>query len=741
MKRRLPLVCAAAAAVTLIAAGLPVGGSGQDGIFVALREAQTGVHPARVFQLVRAEGIGKQSEITLEGSDGLLPLRVWRPSDDPETQLIRPTQPLKWDQAYRLCVTAERQGVARRLLPILRHCVGFRTMTLPLAQGAEDADILVLLGRDDAYGAFYPAILEAEGFPDVASVPVERFRPGGLAGRAVVILASGTVPDALALALEDWMRGGGLLVAMRPGADLLPMLGLSTSAGAFRGGQLVADARLPLTQRLAHGPIRLHGRIEPFTTRAPPDHRSDAGDAAILADPPPWLARLQDRHGTPLPYPAAAMNHVGQGMAAAFPFSLAETVAVTRQGNPQWAGQDRDGFHPLRANDLFYPDHLDMNALHVPQADELQRLLANVIVAGTSRPIPRFWYLPHQRRAVILLTGDDHATQGGTQRMFDLLESLDRPNCRLDRWDCLRASSYLDPETRFEAATSYAARGFEIGLHVDSGCRDRAPHDLAEIMDDQMAQFALRFPDLPPQQTTRLHCIVWSGWVDVPRIERAQGIRLDLNYYTWPPSWLAQRAGFMTGSGFPMPFVDEDGQPMPILQAATHLVNENGVPHAFGVASLLDRALGREQFFGAFGSHVDYTDDYAGAIIKAATDRGVALISARQMLDWLDARNGSTLSTGSWNGSALQMTLTLRQGAEQASVMLPAVFRDEALTSVRCNGQDMPITRIDIKGIVYGFFPATAGACRATYDRAEAALGNSPAPSVRDASSDRGGRP
>ena len=161
MKRRLPLVCAAAAAVTLIAAGLPVGGSGQDGIFVALREAQTGVHPARVFQLVRAEGIGKQSDITLEGSDGLLPLRVWRPSDDPGTQLIRPTQPLKWDHAYRLCVTAERQRVARRLLPILRHCVGFRTMTLPLAQGAEDADILVLLGRDDAYGAFYPAILEA----------------------------------------------------------------------------------------------------------------------------------------------------------------------------------------------------------------------------------------------------------------------------------------------------------------------------------------------------------------------------------------------------------------------------------------------------------------------------------------------------------------------------------------------------------------------------------------------------
>ena len=56
------------------------------------------------------------------------------------------------------------------------------------------------------------------------------------------------------------------------------------------------------------------------------------------------------------------------GSAAAFSYDLARSVVYTRQGNPAWAGEDRDGIGPIRADDLFFgckagdpqPDWVDL---------------------------------------------------------------------------------------------------------------------------------------------------------------------------------------------------------------------------------------------------------------------------------------------------------------------------------------------------------------------------------------------
>ena len=50
------------------------------------------------------------------------------------------------------------------------------------------------------------------------------------------------------------------------------------------------------------------------------------------------------------------MRSVGAngGQAAAFTYDLARSVVYTRQGNPAWAGQERDGFAPIRSDDLFF---------------------------------------------------------------------------------------------------------------------------------------------------------------------------------------------------------------------------------------------------------------------------------------------------------------------------------------------------------------------------------------------------
>ena len=45
------------------------------------------------------------------------------------------------------------------------------------------------------------------------------------------------------------------------------------------------------------------------------------------------------------------------------------------------------------------------------QADEAQRLLANLITSmnANQMPLPRFWYFPRGEKAVVVMTHDDHS--------------------------------------------------------------------------------------------------------------------------------------------------------------------------------------------------------------------------------------------------------------------------------------------------------------------------------------------
>ena len=96
--------------------------------------------------------------------------------------------------------------------------------------------------------------------------------------------------------------------------------------------------------------------------------------------------------------PAVTLRSVGTsgGQAAAFTYDLARSVVYTRQGNPAWAGQERDNVLDTitRSNDLFFggavSDWVNLAKVDIPQADEQQRLLANLIevVNRDTLPLP-----------------------------------------------------------------------------------------------------------------------------------------------------------------------------------------------------------------------------------------------------------------------------------------------------------------------------------------------------------------
>ena len=80
--------------------------------------------------------------------------------------------------------------------------------------------------------------------------------------------------------------------------------------------------------------------------------------------------------------PAVTTRNVGTngGKAVAFTYDLARSIVYTRQGDPTKAGVETDGQSPIRPDDMFFPSYIDLNKVAIPQADEQQRLLANIII-------------------------------------------------------------------------------------------------------------------------------------------------------------------------------------------------------------------------------------------------------------------------------------------------------------------------------------------------------------------------
>jgi hypothetical protein len=211
---------------------------------------------------------------------------------------------------------------------------------------------------------------------------------------------------------------------------------------------------------------------------------------------------------------------------------------------------------------------------------------------------------------------------------------------------------------------------------------------------------------------------VWSDWATQAKVALNHGIGLDANYYYWPPGWVANRPGFFTGSGMPMRFVDTDGTIIDVYQAATQMTDESGQTYPFTSDSLLNGAVGAQGYYGVFTAnmHTD-TASHPGsdAIVNSARTRGVPIVSARQMLAWLDGRNASAFSGLTWNGTALDFSIAVGSGANGLEAMVPAASAGKTLTSITRNGTPITFTTRTVKGIVWAVFPALPGTYQASY--------------------------
>ena len=521
----------------------------------------------------------------------------------------------------------------------------------------------------------------------------------------MVILGEIALTPSQVTSLRDWVNAGGNLIAMRPDKQLAGLLGLNDAGSTITNGYLLVNTSTGPGAGIVGETIQFHGAADRYTL----------GSASSLAT-------LYSNAQIATINPAVTLRSVGTngGQAAAFTYDLARSIVYTRQGNPAWAGQDRDGNPPIRSDDLFYgaatndmqPNWIDLNKVAIPQADEQQRLLANLIIAMNSDKnlLPRFWYFPHGYEAVVVMTGDDHGN-GGTAGRFDQYMALSPTNGSVDDWETIRSTSYVFPGTPLAnaQAVAYNAAGFEIGLHLNTGCANYTRESLDALFVQQLNQWKTVYSNIPSPTTLRIHCVAWSGYTTTPEVEFLHGIRLDVNYYYYPSNWVANRPGFFTGSGMPMRFATATGSIIDVYQAATEMTDESGQSYPYMVDSLLDRALGPEGYYGAFVANM-HTDLpiilESDAIMASAINREVPVISARQLLTWLDARNASSLKSIDWNNSRQTQTFSVNADAKARGLLAMApVPVGYSASAVKYNGSPIGYYLRGVKGFQYAIFP------------------------------------
>jgi hypothetical protein len=591
--------------------------------------------------------------------------------------------------------------------------------------------VLVVVDRQRPFSSYLAEILLAEGLNAFEVADVSALSAETLGNRSLVMVGNVHLEATELALLSAWTHDGGRLVVMRPDRRLAGLLGLVGPIGDLSEAYVEVDATLPPGEGITAQPMQFHGTADVYEVR----------DARIVA-------RLLRSPDEPTEAPAITVRDVGTrgGRAAAFAYDVARSVVSTRQGNSA-VGERPRGAAPRRTSDWFRGstdgarDWIDLTRIAIPQADEQQRLLVNVVqnMSGDRIPLPRFWYFPRRAKAVVVMTGDDHGRGGtagrfGSHRASGPTSSLS--NVSTPDWRHVRSTSYvsLDAPLTDADAAGFDREGFEIALHVSTRLRgsrgrgaDWTPASLRMFYGRQLRRWRTKYPSLPSPVSVRTHSVVWSDWASQARIELEHGIRFDTNFYHWPAEWVGDLPGFLTGSGMPMRFADVDGTVIDVYQAATHLTDESGQAYPETVEALLEGALGPDGYYGAFtaNAHTDDADSaVSDAIIAAALARGVPIVSARQLLEWLDGRNGSSFGSLERTGETVRFTVRVGARAEGLVGMIPASCAAGTVDVVSRNGTTIAYDVERIKGIDYAVFEATPGSYEVTFTSEETAPEN-----------------
>src|SRR5206468_10625161 len=186
----------------------------------------------------------------------------------------------------------------------------------------------------NAFSRYPVEILRAEGFNLFAALNIGSVTATTLNGYDVAVLGDQTLTAAQVTMFTNWVNAGGTLIALRPSKNLAVLLGLTDASATLVDRYLRVNTATAEGAGIVGQTIQYHGTADRYTLN---------GATAV--------ATLYSAANTATSNPAVTTRTVGAngGRAIAFTYDLARSIVYTRQGNPAWAGQERDGTAPRRS--------------------------------------------------------------------------------------------------------------------------------------------------------------------------------------------------------------------------------------------------------------------------------------------------------------------------------------------------------------------------------------------------------
>jgi hypothetical protein len=553
--------------------------------------------------------------------------------------------------------------------------------------------LIVNSGSSNPYGPYLAEILRAEGLNSFSVAELSTVTAPTLNNASVVVLAETTLSGTQATLLNNYVAGGGRLVAMRPDAQLASALGITPAGSSTTEGYFAINAATTFADGFPTTTLPFHGQA----TNVNPVSGSTV------------LATLYTDSSIATSFPAV----VKSGRTVTWTYDLARSIVFTRQGNPANAS-DRDGTPPYRTEDIFY-QAIDRDKVSIPYADVQMRMLNRVIadLLADVMPMPRLWYFPGSNRTLMVVTSDSHANP---QSWFDtVVSSVEARGGKVSFY------AYNGSSPTPSAVQAWRSNGHEVGMHPAAFQYSRSLDQAFQAAQSYFTTAGLG----APSPTTRIHQIEWQGWVDGAKIEASYGMGLDLSYYTWGPAVTypggQQAHGYINGSGLPMRFIDQAGVIVPVYQQVTSIIDEQLLVGDFSEhlstsqAIAVSRQLVDDSQAGGYAAittqfHVDYfafgqVQPWAESTMDYANGLSIPMWTAQRWLDYNTARAATSITGVSWSAASKQLTfsVTVPGGSEAQSVALPGSFGGFALTSVTLDGSTASSTQQVITGRTTSF--------------------------------------
>jgi len=572
------------------------------------------------------------------------------------------------------------------------------------------APILVIVRSDDAnrFHSYIAEILLSEGYPwfrrlDLAQEPL---RPDALRSSEIVLVSSVRLGEEEEALLLQYARNGGRLLLLRPPLGMARELGLRPfNHIVYRGETILrgmADRWLrlnvdhPLAEGMTDVDLQFHGRADLLEWTGPAD--------AVVA----WLAPF---HGQLSSQAAIVATPFGLGRVALFTFDLATSTVFFHQGRREQASNgplaDADADAMFKPNDLFV-NYLDTRLKQIPQADLQQDLLVRLIgwLLATRPPLPRLWHFPDAAPAVAFFNGDgDNLTRADMQTVIDTADRFQAPFTTY-----LMLDNYPQVEPAWEA--ELRARGHGFGQHAWAG---PAPSldEMRSKLREEFAAFRARYGH--SAHSYRGHNVIWTGWTEMAKYLHENGVRLDVNFL----GGRFHRDGYVTGSGLPVKFMDEEGSVVDVYEQCT-LTTDDGmltdktylpayaIEEAIGVSRrYLEDAAQRyhtvyHPYFHPRSTNPDrlHTHPWLAAMLWYARKMGIPCVQDEAWLNFNDARR--LVQLADWHDDAatglLHFTLHAPQALQGLTVLLPWERHGHCLTGAWIDGQAVPDCRHKLEG-------------------------------------------